>query len=184
MIRLLARLARDIRGVTATEFALILPILMLLSIGTFETSRLIMLNQKLQNGTFILADLVARDRTIDEESLGNIFLALGSLIEPFEFDDNGTAILSSIGAAADDDPRLNWQRRGAGSLDAASSFGSEPGEPVPLPETLTLDADETLIAAEVFFSYEPFFGLTARQHILRKVSFHKPRLGTLETVQP
>ena len=60
MLRLIAAVRRDRDGVSAIEFALILPILITLAYGTIEYGRMLLLSQKLQNGTFILADLTAR----------------------------------------------------------------------------------------------------------------------------
>jgi Flp pilus assembly pilin Flp len=183
MARLLRRLWRDRSGISATEFALILPVLFLLSIGTFEVSRFIMVNQKLQNGGFILADLVARDRTISEDQLVNIFLAIGNLIQPFPFDTRGTVILTSVGAVVDDTPFVNWQRTGAGGLAAASEVGL-PGQAATLPDDLPIRANETIIVAEVYFDYEPVFWMPLDNRVIRKVAYYKPRLGTLETVLP
>lgn len=180
---LLIRLWRDRSGVSAIEFALVLPILALLGAGTIEFGRLILLTQKLQNGSFILADLTARDKTLSEEQLGNIFLALNNLIQPFEFTDSGTAVVTSVGAAADDAPVVNWQRSGAGELAATSQLGA-PGEAANLPGALSIAAGETIIVAEVFYDYRPLFGLTAEPRTLRKVAYFKPRLGTLDTLLP
>ena len=129
---LLTRLRRDTRGIAASEFALILPILVMFSAGTIEYSRLILLTQKLQSGSFILADLTARDRTLSEEQLENIFLAIDNIIQPFEFDAQGMAIVSSVGVDASDDLVVNWQRTGPGALAATSEIGSE-GDEATLP---------------------------------------------------
>jgi Flp pilus assembly protein TadG len=176
-------LLRDDRGLAAVEFALILPLLMLLLLGVYETSRLIMVNQKLQNSSFILADLVARDKTITEDDVTNIFLAIRTLIEPFDFAEAGTVILTSVGAPSDDNPRVNWQRVGAGSLAVASAVGV-PGGAAALPDELSIRADETIIVAEVAFQFAPSFGFVLEPHTIRKMSYHKPRLGTLDSVAP
>ena len=118
------RLLRDRRGIAATEFALILPILVLFSAGTIEYSRLILLTQKLQSGAFILADLTARDRTLSEAQLENIFLAIDNIIQPFDFAADGRAIVTSVGVNAAKKPVVNWQRHGSGELAATSEVGT------------------------------------------------------------
>ena len=183
MTGFLSRLWRDRSGISAVEFALVMPFLAVLAIGTIEFGRLIMLTQKLQNGSFILADLAARDKTLSEEQLANIFLALDNLIQPFEFEVSGTAVLSSVSVEPDGDTVINWQRVGAGELDVVSDLGAA-GEEAVLPEDLTMTAGETLIVAEVFYDYQPIFGLTAAPNILHKVAYFKPRLGTLEALLP
>jgi Flp pilus assembly protein TadG len=179
---LLKRLARDTRGIAASEFALILPILVMFSAGTIEYSRLILLTQKLQSGSFILADLTARDRTLSEDQLENIFLAINNIIQPFEFDTLGRAIVSSVGVTAGN-PRVNWQRSGSGGLAATSEIGNQGGAAT-LPDDLDIVAGETIIAAEVFYSFEPLFGIGLAPRTIHRVAYYKPRLGSLETLLP
>lgn len=182
MRALLARLARDLRGVAATEFALLLPILVMFGAGTIEYSRLILLTQKLQSGSFILADLTARDKTLSEEQLENIFLAIDQVIQPFDFAADGVAIVSSIGVDASDDPVISWQRIGSGTLAATSGLGDE-GDDAVLPDELEIKAGETIIAAEVFYDFEPIFPLGLSPRVIRRVAYYKPRLGTLDTLE-
>jgi hypothetical protein len=183
MRRLAASLLRDRRGIAASEFALILPMLVMFSLGTIEYSRLILLTQKLQSGAFILADLTARDKTLSEEQLENIFLAIDNIIQPFDFATDGKAIVTSIGVDASDDPEVNWQREGSGELAAASEVGEEGGEAA-LPDDLDISDGETIIAAEVFFAFEPLFGIGLAPRTIHKVAYYKPRLGTLDTLLP
>lgn len=183
MFRFLRRIRRDTRGVSALEFALLLPVLVVLAVGTIEFGRLILLTQKLQNGTFILADLAARDRTLSEEQLQNIFLALATLIEPFEFANSGTAIVSSVVSPASGPALIAWQRQGAGALTAQSAVGAA-GAVADLPDTLVLAPNETLIVSEIVYSYTPIFGMLASDQTLRRTAYFKPRLGTLETLLP
>ena len=178
----LGRLAGDERGVTAMEFGLILPILVMFSAGTIEYSRLILLTQKLQSGAFILADLTARDQDLSTEQLSHIFLAIDQVVAPFRFVGEGRAIVSSVGADAADDPILNWQCGGSGALAVASQLGTEEGEPVALPDELDLKHGETLIAAEVFYAFEPLFGVGLEPRTIRRVAYFKPRLGDLATM--
>ena len=165
MRHLIARLARDRRGIAATEFALIL------------------LTQKLQGGAFILADLTARDRTLSEGQLANIFLAIDNIIQPFDFDADGRAIVSSVGVNAANKPVVNWQRLGSGELTATSEVGTQ-GALATLPDDLSIAAGETIIAAEVFYSFEPLFGIGLSPRVIHKVSYYKPRLGTLDSLLP
>ena len=101
--------------------------------GTIEYSRLILLTQKLQSSSFILADLTARDRTLTVAQLDNIFLALDNIIQPFPFASDGRAIVTSVGySAVTKKPIVNWQRTGAGTLVAKSEVG-EAGKAATLP---------------------------------------------------
>jgi hypothetical protein len=181
----LARLRADEWGVSAVEFALILPVLVGFAIGTMEFGRLILLHQKLQNGAFILADLTARERdeTLSVGSVEQIFLALDDLLEPFDVGANGRAVVTSVVGNEDEEPVIRWQLSGAGTFSVASQLGEE-GEVADLPDLLTVSEGETIIVAEVFYDFEPLFGLNAGAATIRKVSYYKPRLGTLDTLLP
>ena len=96
MRRSFRRIWQNTRGVTSLEFALILPVIAILAAGTIEFGRLVILTQKLQNGTFILADLAARDKTLSVGQLDSLFLALDNIIQPFDFDTEGTAIVTGM----------------------------------------------------------------------------------------
>ena len=181
---LLTRLRRDARGIAATEFALILPILVLFSAGTIEYSRLILLTQKLQSGSFILADLTARDKTLTAGQLDNIFLAIDNIVQPFTFDTLGKAIVTSIGVDAAKKPIVNWQRAGAGTLAVTSAIGSTKGGKATLPADLTIASGETIISAEVYYSFQPLFGIGLAPKVIRRVAYYKPRLGSLDTLLP
>ena len=180
---LISRLRHDVGGVSAMEFALILPLLVMFSAGTIEYSRLILATQKLQSGAFTLADLTARydDDDMDAELLADIFRAIDQVIRPFDFAADGRAILTSIGADEDDDPFVQDQCLGAAELDATSEIG-EVGEAATLPEDLGIVEGETIIAAEVFFRFEPLFGVGLAPRTIRRVAYFKPRLGDLTTL--
>jgi Flp pilus assembly protein TadG len=184
MRRLLTRLRRDVRGIAASEFALVLPILVMFSAGTIEYSRLILLTQKVQSGSFILADLTARDRTLSEGQLENIFMALPNIMQPFEFDGEGLAIVTSIGAdPTTKTPVVNWQRSGSGTLEADSEVGGASGAAT-LPSDLKILPGETIISAEVYYTFEPLFGIGLAPRTIRRVAYYKPRLGSLEALLP
>jgi Flp pilus assembly protein TadG len=181
MRQLLSRLRRDDRGISASEFALILPILVMFSAGTIEFSRLILLTQKLQSGSYLLADLTARDKELPTEQLANIFLAIDSVIQPFDFAANGHAIVTSVSGDPDDQPVLNWQCGGSGTLAATSQIVAS-DDTVTLPDDLPIAEGETIIAAEVFYDFEPLFGIGLPPRVIRRVAFFKPRLGDLTTM--
>jgi Flp pilus assembly protein TadG len=183
MRKLFRRLWRNDTGLTAVEFAIVLPMLTTLLLGAAEFGRLVLVTQKLQNGAFILADLAGRDQTLSEDQLDNIFIALTNLIEPFEFATNGTAIVTSVSGDSTGNGDVNWQRSGAGSLEATSVVG-EAGDEATLPDTLSIADGETIIVCEVFYDFVPLFGLTTSSRLIHKMAYLKPRLGTLETLLP
>jgi hypothetical protein len=53
---------------------------------------------------------------------------------------------------------INCQRVGSGALSAASAIGAE-GDDALLPDDLDIAPGETIIAAEVFYAFEPLFSI-------------------------
>lgn len=194
MRRILAhldRLWRDRSGIIASEFALMLPLLAALLGGAAEFGRLMILSQKVQNSAFLLADLVGRDERIDTATLDDIFVAIDMLMEPFEFDTNGLAIVTSVSGTEDDGPIINWQEvSGVQTLGTSKvGMGTDVDDGLDvnaatLPDVLTLEANETLVVTEILFAFEPLFGFLIDPVTIHRIAYHKPRLGTLETLDP
>lgn len=179
----LRRLRRDRSGMSAVEFALMIPIFMVLLAGMIDFGRLIMISQKIQSGTFIVADLAARDKTLTEAQVDDIFLALGNIVEPFTLTTRGRAYVTSVVGVAGTDPEVSWQRGGAGDLVEPSQIGVEGGIAA-IPAAIALGDGENLIVSEVFYDFEPIFGLTFGADVLRRVAYYRPRLGSLATLDP
>lgn len=182
-VRTIRRCLADERGVSAIEFALILPLLVLFSVGTIDVSRLIVLTMKLQSAAFTLADLSARIDKRETATLGNVFLAIDQVVKPFDFAGKGRAIVTSVQSPSQDNaPSVAWQCSGKGLLLATSGIG-QVGRSALIPAGLDIRKGETVIAAEVYFNFTPLFGiglLPAR--VIRQVAYFKPRLGELTSL--
>lgn len=176
------RLMGDRRGSALVEFALTLPVLIVIGIGGLDFVMYLLLQQKLQNAAFSLADLAARDKTLSAAELDNIFMSVQHVTRPFDFAAGGRATVSGISATTDQRPRVYWQRSGAGSLSAASRVGSA-GSDANLPANLGIKAGETIIAAELAFEFKPLFGIVLKPSVLHHSAFVKPRLGTLQQLE-
>lgn len=168
---------RDRRGVSAVEFALVAPVLLLLSLGTVEVARFALLALKLQHAATTMADLATREEELTTATLDGLFAAAGHITAPFDLVGNGVVIVSGVTGADGDEPTVAWQRRG-GELQASSGIGAVGGA-ADLPADLVLDDGETVVAAEVVFLHRPWLLGLVPQTILRRLAFYRPRLGTL-----
>ncbi len=172
-------ISSDIRGVAALELALALPFLFLLFIGSFEMSRYIQINQKLEKAVHTVADIVAQSDTIDAVELNNLVNAMDHIMAPYSFGVNGRVIITSI---AKDDPNpatVQWQYC-SGALTVNSAIGAT-GETAALPNNFTLDDKEDIIIAEIFYDFNPILN----QEIvgvgqISKFALYRPRLGSLD----
>jgi len=175
-------LARCTAGNVAVEFALALPVLLLMMLGSAEMARFVILHQKLDRVATTISDLVSRAETISESQIDDIFNAAGEVAEPFDLANLGVVVVSSITNADGEGAVIAWQRSGGGSYSAASELGVAGDEPN-LPDGFVVREGETAIIAEVFYDFSPFLSeLIVDPQVIHRSAHHRPRLGTLEEV--
>lgn len=170
-------------GNVAVEFALCVPVLLLLMLGSAEMARYIILHQKMDRVATTISDLVARAETVSESDLDDIFTAAGQVAEPFDLTNLGIVIVSSVTNSDGNGPVIAWQRSGGGSYSASSHLGAE-GDTPELPPDFVVRQGETAIISEVYYDFTPFLSelIVAPQEVYRN-AHHRPRLGTLEEVE-
>ncbi len=179
---LLRRIGASRDGGIMLEFAVACPVFVLLLVGGVDLSRLLILNQKLDRIASGLGDLVAQADEMTQSQMTQIFAATGHVASPFDFASEGSVIVTSISVTGGV-PRINWQARGGGALAATSRIGTGAGSTVTLPGNLTVTGTNTLIASEVFFDFEPLFGIGIINGAqLYHRSFFRPRVGSLKTL--
>ncbi len=170
---------RDERGVAFVEFALTLPFLMLLFMGVVEMSRYLLINLKLDKASHTISDVVAQAATLSTGDMDQLMLAINDLVSPYAFGSNGRIAISSVSPSGGT-PRVRWQYCGGGSLNENSKIG-DAGGVAALPSSLSLAPKEDVIAAEIFYRFEPLaFASVLPGRDVYKVSWYRPRLGALD----
>jgi TadE-like protein len=178
-----ARACFGVAGNVAVEFALVLPVLMLLMLGSAEMARFVILHQKVDRVAVTTSDLVARAETIKESELDDIFLAAEFVARPFDLTNLGVVIVSAITNEDGSGARVAWQRSGGGSASHSSQVGTEGGI-ASLGDDFEVREGETAIIAEVFYEFEPFLSeLIVEPQTLYRRAHYRPRLGTLEEIE-
>ncbi|MBO0333656.1 pilus assembly protein [Sneathiella sp. CAU 1612] len=178
---------RNHRGVAMAEFALMLPVLMLLTAGSFEVARYALMTQKLDRIAATLSDLIARSNieNITETEISNIIDSALFMAQPFDISGNNMIILTSVQGRAGQAPEILSQRISGSVTSASSIIGDTIGGDATLPAAFpdagsgeTLADGETLIIAEVYYDYDPyltgdigFFG----DMLLRAHAYFRPR---------
>lgn len=188
--KMLARFRRDSRGSILVETAGAIPIVVLLAMGGAEFARYVLLHQKLDRVTASVGDLIAQQETINEQQLADIFSSIDDVLAPFDMGAEGVVIVSSSAipaGGADCDPAdILWQRT-AGTYSATSVVGSVGGTATypSVPGGFCVRVGETVISAEMFYQYTPFFwnDLIGASQIY-KFSVFRPRLSKLDVVLP
>ncbi|MCB1555717.1 MAG: pilus assembly protein [Alphaproteobacteria bacterium] len=97
----------DEKGVSAIEFALVFPVLLLLLLGSFDIGRAILVDQKLIVSSQVVADLVARVDSLDDDMLNEAVRAGELVIEPYDLNNFSLAIISAEFDDSDS-PQLVW----------------------------------------------------------------------------
>lgn len=178
---------RNHRGVAMAEFALMLPVLMLLTAGSFEVARYALMTQKLDRIAATLSDLIARStiEDITEVEISNIIDSALYMAQPFDISGDNMIILTSVQGRAGEAPEILSQRVSGSITGYSSNIGDTVGGDASLPSAFpdagsgeTLADGETLIIAEIYYDYNPyligeigFFG----DMMLRARAYFRPR---------
>ncbi len=171
-------LRADRRGIVSLELALVLPVLILLLLGTADVVWLYLAQHKVQRAAAVVADLAARAAQLRPADVEDIFRAAREVTAPLDLADRGRIHLSSISALPLVGPRVVWQRTTSGGLVVASRVGS-PGGAADL-DGMTLNPAEEVVAGEVTLEVDPLIGLVVRgpQRLYAR-SLQRPRYGTV-----
>jgi Flp pilus assembly protein TadG len=173
-----ARLWNGERGVAAVEFALILPVMLLVYLGTLEASTLITMDRKVQSVAGAVGDLVARaDETISASQLQDYFRAASGIMTPYSPTDV-LQVVTAVDVAADGTTSVVWTRQYLNGVYSGTTPHTV-GDTFPLPaEMIAISLGRMVIAAEASHSYTPLLGIVIDQPInLYRSSYFMPRFG-------
>jgi Flp pilus assembly protein TadG len=111
------RLVRDTRGVSAVEFAILLPLMLSLYIGTFEISQAVTAKRKVTLTAHTVADLVARVTTLSKANMDDILSASTTVMAPFAVNNNiFRLVVSSVNIDAQGAATILWSCASDGSV--------------------------------------------------------------------
>lgn len=144
--RLTRRLWRDRRGVSAVEFAMLAPVLIVFYFALAELCQGFMAQKRVGHVAAVVADLVAQDDVTSTAEINDIFQAGRLILEPFPHADLDQRV-SSVTRNSSGQVRVDWSRGSGMSARAANST-------VTLPRADMLANGESLIMAEVAYDYE------------------------------
>ena len=140
----------DQSGVSAIEFALILPIMLALYISAVEIGNALTISRRAGTIAGAAADLVAQDKTTSASGLKDVMKAATSILAPFP-EAPLTIKLTSVVANDKNATKVAWSCANKGSGYAKDSAFA-------VPAGLT-EADSSVIVAEVEYKYAPLLDL-------------------------
>ncbi len=169
--RLLTRFRRDVRGLAATEFAIILPLILVIFFGTIEVSTGVAVDRKVTMLTRTLSDLISQASTVSNVDLTNAFAVGAAIMTPYA----STPIKAIISQVYIDPTthtgKVKWS---TASNDTAHACNST----VPVPSGLVIDGTY-LIMSEVNYNFTPIvnhiLGAQPPTFPLGDTTFTRPR---------
>jgi Flp pilus assembly protein TadG len=155
-----AAVIADCRGIAATEFAMIVPIMLVLFFGTYEFSSGIAIDRKVTLVARTLADLTSQtSSSVADSDLKNFFAASASILTPYSVTPIQPTI-SEIYVDASNVAKIQWSQAAtiavvSGAPQATlQASNRKAGDIVQLPPALVIP-DTFLIWTEIGYHYVP-----------------------------
>ena len=139
------------RGVAAIEFAMIMPVMAILFLATFDGGRAIAVYMKMRAATFALASITNQYLTIQSTDMTQIVSATSAVLAPYATTSTNPAVtISQIAVSASGSATYSWSYSQGGTAHTQ-------GNPATIPTALQTKGTY-LILAEVSYTFTPLFG--------------------------
>jgi Flp pilus assembly protein TadG len=164
----LCRLGRDQRGVSAVEFAMLLPLMLTLYLGAVEISQGVGIDRKVTLTARTVADLASQVTTISSSDMSNILAASSSVIIPYDPTQLKVTV-SQVTIDANSNATISWSCTLNGSKQSGSTT---------VPSALSAP-NTSLIWGQVSYSFTPVVGyvITGTLNLSDQI-YMRPRLST------
>ena len=147
--RPIRRLLRDKRGISAVEFAMLLPLMLSLYLGAVEVSQGIGADRKVTLTARTVADLVSQVTSVSNNDMTNSLNAASAVMSPYSVS-NLKVVVTSVTIDAQGKATVAWS-------DTLNGTARSPGATVTLPSALNIPST-SLIWSEVQYTYTPVVG--------------------------
>jgi len=155
----LRRFCASTRGLAAVEFAMILPILLVLMLASIDAGRAMAIYVKVRSATYTLDAVSNQYTTIHDSDIRQILGAAAVILSPYPTSPV-EVVVSQVSLAADGKAMVSWS-------DALNATARQVGSPVALPASLASSAPPNnacnaypcaFLLGEVKYVYTPMFG--------------------------
>jgi len=167
--RRLTSLRRDQRGVSAVEFAMLLPLMVTLYLGAVEISQGVAIHRKVTLTARTVADLASQVTTINNADMSNMLTAAQAVVAPFPSNQLKVTV-TAVSIDANGVATVAWSDTLGGTARAVNST-------VSLPSALNVPNSQ-LIWSEVQYNYVPTIGyvVTGALNLFDQI-YMRPRLS-------
>jgi Flp pilus assembly protein TadG len=165
--------AQDRRGVSAVEFAMLLPLMVTLYLGAVEISQGVSIDRKVTLTTRTVADLASQVSSINNADMTNILNATAAVVAPYDTS-RLRVVVSAVTIDNNGAARVAWS-------DTLNGTAHGVGTSVTLPTALVVN-NTTLIWSEVTYAYTPTIGyvITGTLNLADRI-YMRPRLSDTVT---
>lgn len=172
--RILRRFARARSGVSAVEFALILPLMILLYAGSVELSEALAVDRKVNRVASTVGDLVAQNDSITQTQLNDIFAASSAIVEPYPTTTLKIMVMAVAISNTNPKQSIAWVKVNDGS--------TPPTTPVTVPDSIAKVGSHIIVAQVSYNFTSPFSsfmkGITGKEsYSLNHTFMMRPRVS-------
>lgn len=198
----LSVLLRDRRASVALELALVIPILLLITLGFYEAYSYIRSVSMVERAAANLASMMGRQveqlkdcaEPSDALNLGTYVDVAQRLVSPLPLATQGEVILSAVYNPGNNIPRVRWQRRSTFKQSGVASVLGVQNAPANLPSGLDAlvrtDDSITVMVVEITYRFRPF-AMTEKfwsgspgEVTISRVAYFRPRTIDLLNLVP
>jgi Flp pilus assembly protein TadG len=163
---------KDRRGVSAVEFALIAPILIMTYLALAELTLGMMAGRRTSHLAATIGDLAAQSEALTDANVTDLWAIGSSMLQPFATGSDLKVRLTCVTMGADKVARVNWS-------DGHNIAEYADGSTIATITTDQISEGESVVMTEVEYDYTSPIGefLPGDTHF-KDVFFHHPRNGT------
>ncbi|MCA1451912.1 pilus assembly protein [Bradyrhizobium sp. BRP22] len=179
--RQVSALVHDCRGVAATEFAMIVPIMLVLFFGTVELSSAIAIKRKLTLVGRGVSDLTSQSLdSINTTGMQNAFAASGAILLPYSLTPLN-ATVSEVFIDSNKIAKIQWSQSATVAMVGGSPQATLTASPRKPKDTVTVPGgllvpNTWLIWSEVSYTYTPTVGYVLKTDIkMKDEAYTRPR---------
>jgi hypothetical protein len=158
------------KGSILVEFAFIMPVLLIIFIGSIETTNYLGVNRRINSAAYTVADLIGRFEVVDSTIIENVWKSAALITSPSDFE-TMSSVISSVKLTSGNYV-VEWSKakgtgvqRGVGSTVSESELGGN-----------LINEGETILLIDIRYGYQPvitqnlinFSGVTLKSHIVMK----------------
>jgi len=165
----------DGRGLAATEFAVVVPLMLVMFFGTVEFSSAVAIDRKVTLMARTLSDLTSQSTSVGDTDMTNFFAASTGIMTPYATSPVSATITELYVDPSTLQAHVQWSK---GSVPRTQKSA------VTIPTTLAVGGTY-LIFSEVSYVYTPSVGYALKSAItLSDVAYTRPRQSTCVYYSP